>query len=113
MPKSFTVPLSINSLSLDQLQSATVDALVTGLNGLVEGAAGDVQLFATEISVDLIEAAALGRQDLVDALIAQLEVVGEINRVRFVTGLVSTARNVVLALVGFLAKAVVPTPAVA
>jgi hypothetical protein len=65
-----------------QLQTDLGNSLATELQGLVEGAASDIQAYANEISAELILALSNNDVQGVEELKAQLGVIAEMNRVR-------------------------------
>lgn len=86
------------NVNWDQLRDQLGSQLSTALQGLVEGAAGDVQAYANAIAAELVLALSAGNQEAVRELQGQLRVIAEINRVRlahekeqFVLSLISTA----------------------
>lgn len=86
------------NVNWDQLRSDLGAQLATSLQGLVEGAAGDIQAYANAISAELVLALSTGNQEAVRELQGQLRVIAEINRVRlarekesFVLSLIGTA----------------------
>lgn len=74
--------LDLSKLNMNRLKADITGALANGLVDLVTGSAADVQKFAAAITDDGLEAALLGREDLLELLMDQLKVIGEINRVR-------------------------------
>lgn len=82
------------------LQNQLGAQLTESLQGLVEGSAQDIQLFANAIASELVLATAAGDKAALRELEAQLLVIAEINRVRvakekegFVLKLVGVALN--------------------
>lgn len=78
--------------------------IADGVTGLVEGAAEDVQEFGFSIAADLMEAKLTGDDESEVALLDQLKVLAEINRIRVeakawivIEKIVKTAFSVVLA----------------
>lgn len=68
------------------LQERLGQQLATSLQGVVQGAAGDLQNFASAISSELVVALASGDENAVRELKAQLRLVAEFNRVRAAEG---------------------------
>lgn len=68
------------------LQDQLGHQLATGLQGLVEGAASDVQTFANAISAELVVALSTGNKNAVRELQAQLKLIAEKNRVKAAAG---------------------------
>lgn len=83
-----------------QLQIQLGRQLAQSLQGLVEGAAADVTVYAETIAAELVVALSLGDAKAVLELKAQLKLLAEMQRVRiaaekeqFVLSLISTAIN--------------------
>lgn len=69
---------------LEALGKVLGDVLKEQLKGLLEGAQADVEAYAVGIATNLAKAARLGDNDLVKELAAQLETLGEKNRIKAV-----------------------------
>src|SRR3954467_5433665 len=95
-------------INIEDLKNATAASLIQSLDGLIEGANADIQTFVVAISNDLAEAAATDIT-LVPALLNQLEVVAEANRVRLVAASIATTKAVLLGVAQFIAKITLPT----
>lgn len=67
-------------MNLETIQEALADQLASHLQQLALGAAEDVEAYAAEIAADAVEAAALGRDDLLEHLQAQLGALAEKHR---------------------------------
>lgn len=66
----------------DKLKTEIGGTLAQGLAGVVEGAAEDLRAFGLSIAGDLLEARLTGDARSEAALIDQLKVLAEINRIR-------------------------------
>jgi len=88
------------NVNWEQLQLQLGQQLAGSLKGLVEGAAGDLQAYATQISAELVLALAADDPSAVRELKAQLKLIAEQNRIaisaereRFVMGLIGATIN--------------------
>lgn len=102
---------NFRDMDFEGLQAEASAALQTALDGLLEGAAADLQQFVIEIGNDMTEAAVTGQTDLIDDLVDQLELVAEQNRIRLSNVAAETLRRTVRAVAKFILGLVVPTPA--
>lgn len=68
------------------LQDQLGHQLATSLQGLVQGAAADIQTFANAISAELVVALSTGDKNAVRELQAQLRLIAEKNRIKAVQG---------------------------
>jgi hypothetical protein len=81
-PPAVTPLISVNVPSVNALKNAAVAALVAALNGIVQGAASDIQNFVEAIVQDAIEAAAVNDTVALANLNDERTILQEINRVR-------------------------------
>lgn len=66
----------------DQLRDQLGAQLGTSLQGIVEGAANDIAVFANAIAAEMVLALSTGDEAGVEELKAQLHVIAELNRIR-------------------------------
>lgn len=72
----------LTKVDIDRLKADVSDALAGALIDLVEGAEKDVKAYASQISMDLLEAHMIGNAAITARLLDQLKILAEINRVR-------------------------------
>lgn len=72
------------NMTMPDFRDALADAVQSQLDDLLEGAEADVRQFAVAIANDLTRAASQGDSEMVAALSEQMQLLGEINRVRAV-----------------------------
>lgn len=72
-----------------------VEALL-GLDGLIEGAKADLEEYGKVIAADLVRAVKEQRQDLLQELGHQLEVLAEVHRIRLVAASWAQVTNVLM-----------------
>lgn len=89
--------IDLTKIDLDVLKATTAAAIAEGVEELVVGAKEDVRKFGIAITTDLLEAKLTGRDDLVDRLLNQVKMVGELNRLRSVNATWAAVAKVVKA----------------
>lgn len=87
---------------------ALADSIISEVNTLIVGANEDIQQFANGIAADTIEAAALGRTDLLESLADQTGMLLEKNRLKAAAGSERVILDVVRVLAGLAIKIVIP-----
>ena len=74
--------MDLTKLDLPKLTEDVSSALADGIADLVEGSRSDIRSFASDISRDFLEATLSGNEKVNKALVGQLQLLAEINRIR-------------------------------
>jgi|GEM_PF-4534269 hypothetical protein len=88
------------NLNWEEFRRCVRTGLWDRMQGLFKGCGSDLQVFVAAISVDITEAARLGKPALINELVGQLEAVAELNRLRLVDGCTDTVQEYALNVVG-------------
>ena len=70
------------NLNWEEFRRCVRTGLWDRMQGLFKGCGSDLQVFVAAISVDITEAARLGKPALINELVGQLEAVAELNRLK-------------------------------
>lgn len=100
---------NILNVDFNAVKVAAVNAIIDGVNGLIQGTNEDIQTWANLLVQESLQAAAEGRADLLQILGDQTLVLAEANRVRVVNAAEATFQRVIQVALGVAARLVIPT----
>ncbi len=89
------------------IKDVFIESLRTSLNGLIQGASEDILKYTEVIANEMTQAAATNDTAKLDELLAQIQLIGELNRIRAVNVQWDVIQNVISGLVQMGTKALI------